>query len=356
MADGEAGVEIELVAAEPSPKRKRREPPSKMCAICTSGEAKYTCPKCQVRTCSLACVRKHKETTGCDGQRDRVAYVRVSEMGTSNLISDMRFLEEVEMSSGGARRHLVEIVGDHAHIPDRSSLKRPRATLSSSSSSSSSSASSSSTRTTGGNDNMDAATQQFFSTKNPLTGGGPMAPPALAQKRSRREKLLTTAAKAREIDLILLSTGMQRRAENNTHYHKKEDRLNWQIQWVYRGRSETTEGNDENETLPLLSKKIKTLFTKSVDFVDGGDGVDGVDGGDGGDGGDGDDDDVTYLMSKARCPANKQLFYNLGKNKGDTLVTLGALLKGKSFVEHPIIHIVNVTEINQFNVYVEEKN
>ena len=354
MADaGEAGVEIKLVAAEPSPKRQRREPPSKMCAICTSSEAKYTCPKCQVRTCSLACVRKHKETTGCDGQRDRVAYVRVSEMGTSNLISDMRFLEEVEMSSGGAQRHLVEIVGDHAHIPDRSSLKRPRATLSSSSSSSSSSsASSSSTRTTGGNDNMDAATQQFFSTKNPLTGGGPMAPPALAQKRSRREKLLTTAAKAREIDLILLSTGMQRRAENNTHYHKKEDRLNWQIQWVYRGRSETTEGNDENETLPLLSKKIKTLFTKSVDVGDGGDGGDSGDGGDG----DGDDDDVTYLMSKARCPANKQLFYNLGKNKGDTLVTLGALLKGKSFVEHPIIHIVNATEINQFNVYVEEKN
>ena len=161
-----------------------------------------------------------------------------------------------------------------------------------------------------------------------------MAPPALAQKRSRREKLLTTAAKAREIDLILLSTGMQRRAENNTHYHKNEDRVYWQIQWMFRGDSETTEGNDENETLPSLTKRVKTLFTKKID----------------------DDnvaDDVTYLLLKARCPANEQLFYKLGTSTEDTLATLGALLKGKSFVEHPIIHIVDATEIDQFKVAAE---
>ena len=42
----------------------------------------------------------------CDGKRDRVAYVSLKQMNTGNLVSDIRFLEEIEASSGGAKRHL----------------------------------------------------------------------------------------------------------------------------------------------------------------------------------------------------------------------------------------------------------
>ena len=347
MADTikEAGIEIQLVHAPESKKIRKKEPPSKVCSMCTDNEAKYTCPKCFARSCSLKCVKLHKEQTGCNGKRDRVVYVPLKNMNTTHLISDMRFLEEIEASSGGAKRHLVEVVGEHAHVANRSSLKRPRptatttATSTSSFSTSSSSSTITTTTTTKDDDEIDPATEYFHRTKNPLTGGGPMAPPALAQKRSKREKLLSTAARGRNIDLILLSTGMQRRLQNGSHYHKKNDQINWQIEWICGGSSETTVGNDENKTLKVLSEKIRTLnilFDKTVN----------------------NDSDVKvtnerewiYLMVKARCPANDQRFYNLGNGN---FQTLREMLSGKSFVEHPIIHIVHSEKVKEYNIFEE---
>lgn len=31
------------------------------CEICNENQSKYTCPKCLLRTCSLECIKKHKE-------------------------------------------------------------------------------------------------------------------------------------------------------------------------------------------------------------------------------------------------------------------------------------------------------
>ena len=56
---------------------------------------------------SGSCVNSHKKELECDGKRDRVAYVSLKQMNTGNLVSDIRFLEEIEASSGGAKRHLA---------------------------------------------------------------------------------------------------------------------------------------------------------------------------------------------------------------------------------------------------------
>jgi len=42
------------------------------CGVCTAGTAKYKCPRCFVQTCSLPCVRKHKEDAKCRWVRMRV--------------------------------------------------------------------------------------------------------------------------------------------------------------------------------------------------------------------------------------------------------------------------------------------
>ncbi len=34
------------------------------CEICCVAAAKYKCPRCESRTCSLACVKQHKNTSG----------------------------------------------------------------------------------------------------------------------------------------------------------------------------------------------------------------------------------------------------------------------------------------------------
>ena len=35
------------------------------CGVCSTGAAKYKCPRCFVQTCSLPCVKKHKEDSQC---------------------------------------------------------------------------------------------------------------------------------------------------------------------------------------------------------------------------------------------------------------------------------------------------
>lgn len=45
------------------------------CGVCNTGAAKYKCPRCFVQTCSLPCVRKHKEDAKCRYIRDVCARV-----------------------------------------------------------------------------------------------------------------------------------------------------------------------------------------------------------------------------------------------------------------------------------------
>ncbi|PNH04040.1 Box C/D snoRNA protein 1 [Tetrabaena socialis] len=95
-------------------------PPPPPCEQCGAAPARYRCPRCQLRTCSLACVRAHKEGPGggegagggggegggggCSGQRDRAAFLPMKEFDDRALLSDYRLLEEVARAEDVARR------------------------------------------------------------------------------------------------------------------------------------------------------------------------------------------------------------------------------------------------------------
>lgn len=64
------------------------------CEVCGANKAIYTCPKCEVKTCSLNCVRIHKKELECDGIRDRTKFVRMKDFSDTDLLSDYRLLEE----------------------------------------------------------------------------------------------------------------------------------------------------------------------------------------------------------------------------------------------------------------------
>lgn len=66
------------------------------CCICKSTDIKYRCPRCQLRTCNLPCVNKHKEIFSCDGKRDRTPYVRIGDFTEKHFIDDFFFLQEAE--------------------------------------------------------------------------------------------------------------------------------------------------------------------------------------------------------------------------------------------------------------------
>ncbi|XP_060810200.1 box C/D snoRNA protein 1 [Amyelois transitella] len=64
------------------------------CEVCGDKEAIYSCPKCEVKTCCLSCVRIHKKELECDGVRDRTKFVRMKDFTDTDLLSDYRLLEE----------------------------------------------------------------------------------------------------------------------------------------------------------------------------------------------------------------------------------------------------------------------
>jgi len=65
------------------------------CQECNSETSKYTCPRCQIRTCSARCVRHHKERIGCSGERDRATFISKTEFREEDLLSDYNLLEEL---------------------------------------------------------------------------------------------------------------------------------------------------------------------------------------------------------------------------------------------------------------------
>ncbi|XP_033821084.2 box C/D snoRNA protein 1 [Periophthalmus magnuspinnatus] len=80
------------------------------CALCGCEEAKYTCPRCLTHSCSLFCVKKHKEDTGCSGVRDKTTFVALSQFDEMNLLSDYRFLEDTgRFSDGPTRDALIKV-------------------------------------------------------------------------------------------------------------------------------------------------------------------------------------------------------------------------------------------------------
>nr|XP_033327640.1 box C/D snoRNA protein 1 [Megalopta genalis] len=68
------------------------------CEVCGATKAKYTCPKCEVRTCCIQCVNIHKKELECDGIRDKTKFIPLKLFTDLDVLSDYRLLEEVGRS------------------------------------------------------------------------------------------------------------------------------------------------------------------------------------------------------------------------------------------------------------------
>ncbi|XP_011860089.1 PREDICTED: box C/D snoRNA protein 1 isoform X2 [Vollenhovia emeryi] len=75
------------------------------CEVCGAAKAQYTCPKCEVRTCSLTCVNVHKKELECNGIRDKTRFIPMTSFTDLDLLSDYRFLEEVNRSVDTKKRN-----------------------------------------------------------------------------------------------------------------------------------------------------------------------------------------------------------------------------------------------------------
>ncbi|XP_076944136.1 uncharacterized protein LOC143614639 [Bidens hawaiensis] len=90
---------------------------SKLCTECKTNEFKYKCPGCSVRSCSLPCVKAHKQRTGCTGKRQQLTeVVPLSKFDDNLLLSDYNMLEDVKRIADSAKRRRVNICGNYSGI------------------------------------------------------------------------------------------------------------------------------------------------------------------------------------------------------------------------------------------------
>eukprot|EP00920_Eleutheroschizon_duboscqi_P016821 GHVT01039966.1.p1 GENE.GHVT01039966.1~~GHVT01039966.1.p1 ORF type:complete len:424 (+),score=102.39 GHVT01039966.1:515-1786(+) len=68
---------------------------SAVCAVCRSGAARYRCPACGLRSCSLGCCQAHKVAARCSGKRRRIVPVAaIKSYDDHALLADFRLLED----------------------------------------------------------------------------------------------------------------------------------------------------------------------------------------------------------------------------------------------------------------------
>nr|XP_057929331.1 box C/D snoRNA protein 1 [Doryrhamphus excisus] len=91
------------------PKGTKRKISQSNCGVCGTEEAKYKCPACLTHSCSLICVKKHKEESRCSGVRNKTAYLTLSQFDEMTLLSDYRFLEDTGRFADGAHRDLIRV-------------------------------------------------------------------------------------------------------------------------------------------------------------------------------------------------------------------------------------------------------
>ncbi|XP_011506184.1 PREDICTED: box C/D snoRNA protein 1 [Ceratosolen solmsi marchali] len=75
------------------------------CEVCAKNIAKYTCPKCEVRTCGLSCINIHKKELDCSGVRDETKFIPLNSFTDLDLLSDYRLLENIGRSVENFKRN-----------------------------------------------------------------------------------------------------------------------------------------------------------------------------------------------------------------------------------------------------------
>lgn len=55
------------------------------CEVCNNNAAKYCCPRCEVKTCSLLCVNIHKKELECDGKKYKTGFKKLDKFNDNDM-------------------------------------------------------------------------------------------------------------------------------------------------------------------------------------------------------------------------------------------------------------------------------
>lgn len=172
------------------------------CEVCGAASAKYTCPKCEVKTCCLDCVNIHKKELDCDGKRNKVKFLQMKKFSNLDLQSDYILLEETTRAVEKFAKHKL--------------VKNPLRFQS---------------------------FQPYYANYNPK------------QKRQRN------AAWRRGIQLKFLPTHFTKRKNNSLYHDQKKDVIFFCIEWIFPQAENLVHFTRRNAD----SDKLATLANRFMD-------------------------------------------------------------------------------------------
>jgi box C/D snoRNA protein 1 len=201
-----------------------REERATECEMCRETEARYACPGCGIRTCSVPCVRKHKVDTSCTGQAAPfVRGLRLEKFSDSDLREDYRFLERGRL----LRKPAVALDLDIKPAPRQRRNNNNKRSLPSSDQSE---PPAKVPRLDGAGAETDAQLE-LEEEEEESKPEAELPPPTGPQ--SPRTKVLVREAKNRDITLLSMPPQLSRHQENTTSYNRRRKRLNWRTEWVF---------------------------------------------------------------------------------------------------------------------------
>ncbi|KAL0940844.1 hit finger domain-containing protein [Colletotrichum truncatum] len=181
-----------------------------LCAICHIETPKYKCPRCTIRTCSLACTKRHKAWSSCNGIRDATAYVPPSKLKTpAGVDHDYNFLSSIERAVQRSEKEIVE----ERHLLRPEDLRPIEV------------------RTVKWKTGRDGRKRRVLVTellRGDNAGGGS------GLKSAEMLSSLPFKKRLGKFGILLrrAPVGMARQKENGTNFSKASSRINWQVEWL----------------------------------------------------------------------------------------------------------------------------
>jgi hypothetical protein len=192
---------------------------SSLCGICHINAPKYKCPRCGARTCSLPCIKKHKNWSTCNGERDPTVFIPASKLRTdAGIDHDYNFLTKIERTVERVEKILTE---ERGILPQRKDGPPP---------------------------NKKARLHKGQS-RGRTTVGDNLRPWA-KQALSRLQAL--------HISVMLQPYGMSRAKENATSFNKRTGSINWQVEWLLMDPDSSALENTKPVPTRILGKTLDT--------------------------------------------------------------------------------------------------
>jgi hypothetical protein len=211
-----------------------------LCSVCHVSAPKYRCPRCQMRTCSVPCIKRHKARSDCSGTRDATAYVPRKKLATpAGVDHDYNFISSIERARQMSEKELMEergIIGEGDLRPVMVERVQTRV--------------------------RDGKMRKVVVTR-PMNNQGRLEWEGM---RSRLDKF--------DVVLVRAPEGMSRRKENQTKFLKRSRRIEWFVEWFLVSGSEGGHGTHRVTTkfaddVPIYEAFLRNRTTKEFAVKEG---------------------------------------------------------------------------------------